>query len=269
MLRKQYSVQLYTRDFRETNSWRAKNYVIYYGNTPQQKYIEEFPEIFKTKDDKQEFIFSLIQTLKQKREAQNARRREIRQDKKSGEYKKRKKGPKEKPIEELEELITRDYEIETIEKTARGVFVTDQNDFRHTTLTYDKPMNVNARDKFKMSQLKSMLREDFRKVLREATKHRGNSEWIIKLITPYYDADGNLMYSDEIIDEDGRVNRAATSYSHGYSLPRMGTKRIDRLIGWFEETLSNWENDIIKKYDKITSRIDVSGIMIEQTIGKR
>ena len=315
-LKKQYSVQLYTKDFKESNSWRSSFYVIYYGNTPQQTYIEPFPEILKSKSERMDFISALMDTLKQKRIKENEKKRKQRQLKKEAkerklsvdeeEYYKLLEKEFDRQIEEyiedqeplpeiFEEIIEEDdeqiyldlleaefaddieevprrFDINVTQKSARGAFKNADYDFRHTILAYDTPQPVNPNNKAQLDDLFNNIREDFDKVIDTAFEYDGERRWIVKLLTPFYDHNGNIMYSDYIEEKDedgnktGRKYYAPTSYSYGFSIGRtlrMGKKKT--LKEELDFVLSSW-GEALDRYNAITSKIELSGILLEEII---
>lgn len=315
-LKNQYSVQLYTKDFKESNSWRSSYYVVYYGNTPQQTYLETFPEMFSSKDERMDFISMLFDTLKQKREAKNKIAKEKREAKKQQkelklqpnieEYLSLLEKEFEKDLEAYEEaeieipevyeelldeeddetyyqlleeefaedlnIKPRSFDISVSEKSARGAFKNADYDFRHTILAYDTPQPVNVQSKEDLNELYDSVRDDFDEVIDTAFNEKGERRWIVKLLTPFYDHEGNIMYSDVIkeTDEDGNKTGkefyAPTSYSYGFSIGRtLRMNNKQQLREELDHMLTAW-SAALERYGNITSKIELAGIMLEEII---
>ena len=212
----------------------------------------------------------MIDSLKAKREAFNARARERRSDRKKGEYKPKKRGRKQKPVKPSDK---RNYSVHKMKKSAVGKYSKRGHKFHHTHLHYDKPIRVNVHDQEEFERLKEIIREDIIKAYKISKKHKGMNDFIFKMITPFYDSDGNLLYDSKLESgssgvggKTGQVYDAPTSYSYGYSTARMSGSTPENMLTIFDEVLEAWGTKLKTSYEKIASRIDISGVLVEQTI---
>lgn len=294
-LLKKFSYQLYTKAYKETFSFNSSNYVIYFGDTPTSDYILPFPSELKTPFNKQKFILQLLDLYELKRENRNRRQRQYYQDRVARKLEsikeakrlernrkereryhrvKKKDSKKEtvppvprKPKKPIK-LEKREHYITTTTKSARGVFNPKDMYFRHITLAYKKPLTVNTLDQVEFDKLKEIIKQDFRKLIDRAFKYkRGERLFILKLLTPYYDDKGLLMYDDEIVDKDsGKKWKAHTNYSFGFSIGRTRKFNRQNLLQFADMTIGAWEKRLIEKYVGLTSRIDLAGLLLEEVL---
>lgn len=258
MKRKEFSFQLFNRRYEDCFSWRCKFYVIYFGDRPVHKYIEEFPQGITKKAQKQKFISALLSEYERRRERRNRKARERY-------HLKKKTVTKKIPYKDLSR---RSFTISVSRKRTRGVFRPSNFVFRHTTLTYKRPLLVNFYNKEEFKKLTETLRTDMKTAFRHAYKLKpGRREWIFKMVTPYYDENNKLLYSEDITDPNtGKITKAKTDYSYGFSLARVISKNVEFLEQHIDNTIDDWILSLKEKYINMVKAIRVTHIIIEETM---
>lgn len=193
-------------------------------------------------------------------------------------------------IEEEKKVVTKTapkrFKIVQEEKEARGIFQQRKMKFKQTVLDYNGVYNVNPFESSGFSDLKNIIAHDFEELMNNALKgKKGERKFIIKLITPRYDLQGKKAYDDKIVDADFRPDKRDIKYekgehskkvqsfsNYGFSLGRRFVASDNKenikeeLRRFMKSTLSEWSESLITKYMGMYSKIDISGIMLEEVM---
>ncbi len=210
--------------------------------------------------------------------------------KREEEWERIKKQYEPEEIEEEKKVVTKAkakrFNIKQQEKEARGIFQQRKMKFKQTILDYNGVYNVNPFESSGFSDLKNIITHDFEELMNNALKgKKGERKFIIKLITPRYDLQGKKAYDDKIVDADFRSDKRDIKYekgehskkvqsfsNYGFSLGRRFVASDNKenikeeLRRFMKSTLNEWSESLISKYMGMYSKIDISGIMLEEVM---
>jgi hypothetical protein len=196
------------------------------------------------------------------------------------------KTPEQKELKVITKKAPKRFTISQQEKKARGIFQSSEMKFKQTILDYTGIYNVNPFETSGFTDLKSLMASDFEELLSQALKgKKGQRKFIIKLITPRYNLEGKRQIDDKVVNKDFRNKKTEINYedgkesksvggsaNYGFSLgrhyvPSENKENIkDALRRWLKDTMKAWENSLVSKYMGMYSKIDISGIMLEEVM---
>lgn len=246
------------------------------------KYDQPFPSELKLSAQKRAFIEQMYVELERQREEKNRKARER--------YKKKtqRKKPLPKDPRELEEKIIELEEDRLLQsvntkptvsyKSGKGVFFASKiKELRFIELDFGRELPV-TQSSFGELWEKVLLPSFLNLYDKMATLKVGKRKFISKIITPYYDQDGKLMFDEDLYKKIdgvavGNATKVRTKYSFGFSTSRTleGITReeyeygeMDRLREEFEMRVLTNNNAYIKA--GYVKDIKISGILIEEVM---
>lgn len=243
-----------------------------------EKKIDEIPLDERAKEfyDDLEAEYEKAEKRKTKRELERERIEKIYEE----------KTPVEKELKVIIKKAPKRFSITQKEKEARGIFQSAKMKFKQTILDYNGVYNVNPFETSGFTDLKSLIASDFENLLDKALiGKKGQRKFIIKLITPRYNLEGKRSFDNKIVDADYRHDKRKIRYeegehsksiesssNYGFSLGRLFIASENKenikndLRRFLKSTMSQWENSLVSKYMGMYSKIDISGIMLEEVM---